>query len=438
MRKSDVPVGASPSAIPVDSPKLNPAPDPPVAPQEPELDWQSIFPSELVEEQAPPSVESLAVRSEEDRERLVILLKGDLKREAFRIQNLRERLSLDPKSSTLHFELGDYYYRHELPNLAEVELLSALESNGKLGEAHKLLADIYRQAGDHSRAVFHARRAYRDLPQDSTVLFLWGWSVRDSGDIEAAIPIAERCVELNPRDARGLALVALLRADEDRFEESRDFAQRAIDVDPDHLRAHLVLGTAKIALGDEVGGEAEFVLHRRLLLLKSAKLLHRNPPLLDWERAAALAHYHQLVGRFDLAAEEIARSFELLPSNPAARVIEARIRVAQGDEVTALVMLESVVNDLPENTQGVRALAELLVSCKDVTKRDYKRAYPMALSLMDKGGSKDFDVLFTLGTSEAHLGLERESKKHLKAALALEPTNENVLSLLAKIDSGEI
>lgn len=407
-------------------------------PPKPFRDWKLVFPSELVQEVAPPKVGELVERAAKDKARLADLLQGDLRREAYRIQNMRERLSLDPGNSVLRFELGDYYYRHELPHLAELELLTALESNGKIGGAHKILADIYRQAGEHGRAIFHGRRAHRDLPMDSTVLFLWGWSVRDSGDIDAAIPIAEYGIEINPMDARVLALLALLRADDERFEDSRDLAKRAIAVDPDHLRAHLILGKAEIALGDEEAGEAEMVLHRRLLLLNSAKLLHRDPPLADWERAAALAHYHQLVGRFDLAAEEITRSHQLLPNNPAARVIESRIHVAQGDEVEAFVLLEGVVAELPENAQGIRALAELLVTCSDETKRDYKRAHPMALGLMDRGGSKDFDVLYTLGVSEAHLGLEREARIHLKAAMALEPTNENVINVLAQLDSGEI
>jgi len=388
-----------------------------------------------VPELPPPPVASLAERAASDRGRLKEILDHDMRADRTRIRNLQRRLSLSPGDVALRFELGEFYYQKELPNLAEVELLTLLEVDEHMGMAHKLLSDIYRQAGEQGRAAWHARRAHRDVPEDSTVMFLWGWTVRDGGDIATATAIAEAGLAINPDDARVLVLLAMLRADEGQYEETVEFAQRGLAIDPDHLRGHAVLGQALSALGREEEGEREMQIHRRLLLLNSAKLLHRYPLLSESERAAALAHYHQLVGRMDLAREELARSFGLEPDNPAAHVIAARIAVSEGDEVGAKATLEAVLARLPDEPRATRALANLLAISKDPALRDPERAIQLAGSLLARGGAGDFEVLFTLGVSEAELGYDLAARRDLKAALEIEPTNPFALAALAELAS---
>jgi tetratricopeptide (TPR) repeat protein len=420
--------GAQNAEKPAEAPKPEPMPEP---------DWTAVFPSELITELAPPDLASLASRLETDEQRLVQILAADLRGESRRVKNLRERLSLKPKDSALLMELGLFYYFNELPNLAEVQFLKALVEDDHLGVAHKLLTDIYRQAGSHARAVYHGRRAHRDLPKDSMVLFLWGWAVRDSGDIDAAIPIAERGEELHQGDPRVLGLLALLRGDEERFEQSRDYAQRAIRADPDHLRAYSILGRALSALGDEQAGEVAMQAHRRILLLQAADLLDRDPPLLEWERAAALANYYHIVGREEQVQEELARSYELLPNNPSARAVDASISIANGDEIGAFAILEGLFEQYPTDLQSARNLANLLVTCRDEQLRDYQRARSLTTALMERGGRSDTGVLLALGTAEAHLGQLREAKRHLRTALAIDPGSDQVQKMLAALESGE-
>ena len=396
--------------------------------------WSTLFRSEWIEEVPPPPVADLSERSADDRARLDQILADDLPEQRAWVKTLRSRISLAPDDVGLRLELGDFYYQHELPNLAEIQFLTLLELDDHQGVAHKLLADTYRQAGDQGRATWHARRAHRELPTDATVMFLWGWTLRDGGDIEVATAVAERGLELNPSDDRVLVLLAMLRADDGRYEDAVELARKGIEANPDHLRGHSVLGQALIALGHEAEGEQQMVLHRRLLLLNSAKLLHRDPPLPDWERAAALAHYHHLVGRLDLAREELVRSDELLPNNPAARVIAARIAVTEGDEDQAFELLEGILAETPDELRATRALANLLVLAKDDERRDYPRALELASGLLGRGGDGDFEVLFTLGVAEAKLGYEIQARRHLKAALRVEPTNPFALDALSSLD----
>ena len=423
---------------PVPEPEVEPAEAAaPAAAAEPaaqEPSWETDFRSEWIQEQAPPPVADLAERAAADRARLDEILRDDLPEDRAWVKTMRQRISLRPDDVALRLELGDYYYQHELPNLAEVQFLTVLELDDHQGVAHKLLADTYRQAGDQGRAAWHARRAHRDLPQDATVMFLWGWTLRDGGDLEVATAIAERGLELDPEDDRVLVLLAMLRADDGLYEEAVELARRGIASNPDHLRGHSVLGQSLIALGREEEGEAEMVLHRRLLLLNSAKLLRRVPPMPEWERAAALAHYHHLVGRLDLAYEELDRSRELLPGNPAARVIEARIAVTEGDEPRAFELLEGVLSEDPAEVRATRALANLLVICEDLERRDEQRALDLAGSLLSRGGEGDFEVHYTLGLASSRLGYEAQARLHLRAALDVEPTNPFALAAFAELE----
>ncbi len=428
--------GAPSSALPADGARaVEAAPDAAQAPPSADPDaWRELFRSELVEELPPPSSASLAARGETDEARLKAILDADMRGDRVYVKNLRGRLSLRPDLVEVRLELGEFYYQSGLPNLAELEFLTLLEADDHQGIAHKLLVDIYRQASDHGRAAWHARRAHRELPEDPTVLFLWGWSLRDAGDLEVATQLAERGLAIDAEDDRVLVLLAMLRADDGRYEEAVDLARRGIAENPDHLRGHLVLGQALLALGQEDEGEQQLQTHRRLLLLNSAKLLNRNPPLEEWERAAALAHYHQLVGRLDLAREELARSEAILPGNPAARVIEARIAVSQGQELVAKELLEAVLVDHPGDSRAARALANLLVIAEDESLRDEQRALELARPLLSKGGDRDYEVLFTLGLAEARLGQTILAKRHLRDALAIEPTNPFALEALAELD----
>jgi tetratricopeptide (TPR) repeat protein len=399
------------------------------------LDWHSIFPSEMVAEEGPPPLDHLdAAALEANRERLDEILKTDLQSDRAWVKTLQRRLSLRPDDVELRFKLAEFYYQKELPNLAELGFLTLLAKDDHFGMAHKLLADIYRQAGNHGRAIWHARRAHRDIPADSTVMFLWGWTLRDAGDIEAAVPIAEAGLEINPDDARVLVLLAMLRADDEDYEAAVELARKGIAIDPDHLRGHSVLGQSLAALGRDDEAAKEMQLHRRLLLLNSAKLLHIDPPLSEPERAAALAHYHQLVGRMDLAREELAYSFELEPDNPAARVIESRIAVQEGDELHAKELLEAVLVKHPGEARATRALANLLATATDESMRDYERAMNMAGGLLGRGGANDFEINYTLGLAEAALGYERAARRHLKVALSIETTNHFVLEALAALE----
>ena len=398
--------------------------------------WRQGFRSEWIEELGPPAVADLAERTAADGERLEAILRDDLPDERGWVRTMRQRISLAPDDVGLRVELGEFYYQSELPNLAEVQLLTALELDDHQGVAHKLLADIYRQGGEQGRAAWHARRAHRDLPHDATVMFLWGWTMRDGGDLEVAAAIAERGLELEPEDDRVLVLLAMLRADDGLYEEAVDLARRGIAANPDHLRGHSVLGQALIALGQEAEGEAEMALHRRLLLLNSAKLLHRDPPMPEWERAAALAHYHHLVGRLDLAHEELERSRGLLPDNPAARVIEARIAVTEEDEARAFELLEGVLAEDPGEVRAIRALANLLVMCADLERRDEQRALDLAGSLLERGGKGDFEVHYTIGLAALRLGHQGPADRHLRAALDVEPTNPFALEALAELEAG--
>lgn len=408
----------------------------------PAPDWRSIYQSELIEALGSPEIASLEERSVKDRERLSAILDSDLKSQRRSVRNMQARLGLRPKDADLRFKLGEFYYRSSLPHLAEIELLTLLSleqgtvPQDVLGTAHKYLTDIYLQSGAQGRAIYHARRAHRDLPGDAAVMFIWAWTLRDGADIETAVAVAEAGVAIDGKNASVLVMLARLRMDEERHGEAVELGRRAAAVNPDHLRVHLVLGQALSAMDKEYEAEAEMEIHRRLLLLNTAKLLDRRPPLEEYERAAALVAYHLHVGHTEQAHAELARSFQLVPNNGPARVMEARLRVAEGAEAEGKRLLEMLLDEQPDQIMARRALISILADAKDPNLRDARAAIEMGTLLLGNGGERDFDVLFSLGLAEASLGLNLAAKRHFVSALGIEPTNSRAKAELEKLSGG--
>lgn len=399
--------------------------------------WQTQWVSAIVAELPPPDDNSFLARAAEDRQRLDQILETDLPIERARVRTLQRRLSLRPNDADVRFELAQFYYLNDLPNLAELELLNLLDLEPEHPVAHKYLADIYLQSGTQGRAIFHARRAHHANPTDAKVLYLWGWTLRDGGDVELAREVADAGLALDPADADLLSLRALVAMDDLDDAAAEAFARRATEADPDHLRAHSLLGLALSSLGHDDEAEAELALHRRLQLLNSAKLLHVDPPLPDWERAAALAAYHMHVGNKEHAEEELARSFELEPNNPAGLTMKARLLVKAGDEAAALGVLDEALAQHPGDRRIERALANLLATAANQALRDPERAVKLATGLLDKGGAADFEVRYSLGVALAALGNEVAARMHLRAALEIEAGNLAAEAALAALEVEE-
>lgn len=400
--------------------------------------WRTAFASSMVPDVPPPTDDSFLARAAEDRQRLDEILDSDLRAERSRVRTLQRRLSLQPNDATLRFQLAEFYYLNDLPNLAELELLNLLELDPEHFVAHKYLADIYLQSGSQGRAIYHARRAHHGNPDDASVMYLWGWTLRDGGDIERAGEVAKTGLEINPNDANVLSLMALLSMDAGDDLAAEAYARRAVNVDPDHIRAHSLLGLALSNLDREDEAEAELLTHRRLQILNSAKLLHVDPPLGEAERAAALSAYHMHVGNLDYAYSELDRSFALEPGNPSALTMKARLLFLKGDERAAIQLLEDALLDHPGDHRIERALASELATSKDEKLRDYDRAAILASGLLSRGGSKDFEVMYTLGLAEAALGYSFQARQHLRTALKIEPGNPLVEAALAELDRVDV
>lgn len=426
------PAPKAPSEPQAAAPAVEPPAQAPPAADDAWLTWQR---SEIVAELPPPEDAGFLERAAEDRQRLEEILDKDLRSQRARVRTLQRRLSLKPNNPELRFQLAEFYYQSGLPNLAELELLNFLELQPQDPVAHKYLADIYLQSGSQGRAIYHARRAHHGNPDDASVLYLWGWTLRDGGDPAASLAVTEAGLAVDPQDADLLTLRALLAVDlgDDRAAEA--FARRAVEANPDHLRAHSQLGLALSALGRYDEAEAELATHRRLQILHSAKLLYANPPLSESERAAALCAYHMHVGNLDHAYEELARSLALEPDNPSGLTMRARLLVKEGDEAQALSVLEDALAKHPGDHRVERALASVLATASDPALRDHERAMELASGLLGRGGSKDFEVLYTLGVSAAALGYESQARTHLRAALKIEAGNPNAEAALAALDA---
>jgi tetratricopeptide (TPR) repeat protein len=167
------------------------------------------------------------------------------------LEAYREALALDPKSSHLHFKLGEMLFYAGQLREAKIHVEESLRI-GESYEAHRLMARLHhstaRQKGRRGTAFYElAAQEYRramalaadsDLPGKSedaamelTKLYL------ALGQTEKAEEVLGVLLAQKPGNALPLLLLAEIRESQGLFNEVEDFLRRALEADPDSLQA---------------------------------------------------------------------------------------------------------------------------------------------------------------------------------------------------------
>jgi len=271
---------------------------------------------------------------------------------------------------------------------AALQLDRALQSDGNSLEVHRELARVLRAAGNLQRCRTHLHRALEFQPDDLVLRYLAGLVALDDGEVQPAIRewrLALQCsnAETVP-DFRALTQLRLAE-----LLHQQRYLTAALELYRSYEQT-----TAAIKPGAEVDHELTTVLQAT-----------------RGSAAEAMSRAYEQLGRFDLAAEELARALKNRAPEPAERTRLVRLLSRAGRHDQALTEALELVEADPSKAalllethrlaghpdKAVDDLAKLVASDPDEVR--YLLAYA--------------EVLGKLGrTTEAERALRRFSRDH--------------------------
>jgi len=156
--------------------------------------------------------------------------------------SILKRLLDPPRIMQAHILLGYIYTTREMYDLAEFELIEAVDIGFDNPQAHSALGFVYFKKKDYKNALEHLKRALELNPKNANARNTLGFILAENGNTEEAIRQIRRALESdenNPAYLDSLGWAYFLRKD---YFNSRRFLTRAFELSPDSkdIKEHLL------------------------------------------------------------------------------------------------------------------------------------------------------------------------------------------------------
>ena len=302
------------------------------------------------------------------------------------IAQFQRALTLQPRASVIHYNLGQAY--RELGEFDRAEEALARSGPNRVAMADPLMHELTTLAigalphldRGHAAAregrLADAESAYRQaVAADATNVraheSLATLLVR-RGDPEGAIEHFGVAVRLDPENAQAQSDLGLLLAELGRNDRALEHLGRAVELDPGNGEARLGLG----AVLAQTGSFEEAVVE--LLAALGQVPESRRTPRLHFGLAEALVR----TGRLEEAVPHYARARELDPGQSLAWLREATVLMGLGRFADARATLDERLRVDSTDGRAAHSLARLLAGAPDRTLRDGPRAMAIAGALL--------------------------------------------------------
>ncbi len=228
------------------------------------------------------------------------------------------------------------------------EALQAVDAVDAQGSFHTPVLLIRGQALYHLGHLAEAEAAFRQIadqqPQNADAHRWLGAIYYDLGAMRAAIDELNVVARLEPDDYRPFRLSALIQKDFEQFVEAAAAYRGALDRNPpDDVRAEIAL-----ELGEVYSRLFE---HDRAL-----EVLADAPPTA--EAFALRAECLWSVGRLDEAREALAQGRRIDPEHRDLDVVEAQLKIDDGQPEAAIALLEPVLRRDPHDFRARYQIAQ--------------------------------------------------------------------------------
>ena len=263
------------------------------------------------------------------------------------------------------------------------------------------------------RALTSAERACELDPTLEWAHRLRGHALWGIGRPDDAAAAMRRALELDPAELEALASVAWVLSNASEEDDARRAADRAVELFPEEGSAWFAKGWVEQAFGRWEA--AEPALRRAVELQPDESMWHNN---LGWLLLQTGRERESLV--------HFRRALKLQPTNRYAKVNTATARAILGESDEAarlrrevqeadLARLREALTDDPDDAAAHQAIAKLHDALG--RRREALVAFRRAAELAPDRA----DVLLELASHEADLGLLEDARRHLDAAVAIEP-----------------
>jgi len=198
------------------------------------------------------------------------------------------------------------------------------------------LAEGYRAAGDHGKAVSFFEEAARRAPASEIVWLQLGTAWMESAQWLKAEIALRRAMALRPEDAAVLALLGWVLWQQDKASEARIMLESTVKADPDLGDARNYLGSLLMATGNAPAAEREF-----------REAVRINPAIAEYR--AKLAALLATRGQIAEAVYQVKAALESDPTLAAARLLLGQLLLTSGDAPGGIRELEAAIRLKPDS-----------------------------------------------------------------------------------------
>ena len=224
-------------------------------------------------------------------------------------------------------------------------LKKVIRMNPNIAHAHKDLAIIYLNKRLFDYAEDEFKTAMKLAPNDFEIIFEYGnylYSV--SKNTEAEQYYAE-AIELEPKNILALVFMALNKLILNQLDEAYNYVMKAVEIEPDHEYVQFCAGRILYAKG-------EYEEAKRYLV----RAVETNP---DIETMNTLALTYFKLEDYTQALNVFASINKKSPKSISVLMDIARCYEALGENDSALVHLNKVVDIFPENEEAQEMIRKL-------------------------------------------------------------------------------
>jgi tetratricopeptide (TPR) repeat protein len=361
------------------------------------------------------------------------------------IRALRSCIDQRPEWAKAHFLLGSALALSGERTAARTELARALEIDGTMIEARRLLTDVHAALGEHEYAVEEGRRYLKERPEDVPVRLRVAQSlvnldrtdealaevqsVEDSkrnaevnyatariymrkGDLDTAREFLEKALKDQPNHPEILGSLLTIDSSQGRIAESSSRVKAVLAEKPDDANLQQLAGRMAAMEGRNADAEAAF-----------KKAIELDPKLMSSYRL--LAQFYARTGRTGETIATYENALAVNPNQPQIHHFLGVLYEYNGDKDKAVEHYEAAIRAEPNLGEAKNNLAYLFAERKQNLDRALDLAQEAKALMPDDPNTAD-----TLGWVLYQRGVPSAAIGYLKEAVAATRTGDQNLGLI--------
>jgi tetratricopeptide (TPR) repeat protein len=259
------------------------------------------------------------------------------------IEAYRAALAAAPANTAVRHNLGIALYKAARFEDAASELASVTASAPDNLQARYLEADCYLRLGKPTMVIGLLEPLESKRPDDLALAYLLGLAYLQQERLADGQRLIDRILRNGDSAEARLMMGVARRGVQDLAGAVADLA-KAVVLNPDLPGVHSLYGQALLETGDRDKARVEL-----------EQALTRDP--LDFDANLLVGVMLKDEAEYARAMTHFTRALGVRPGNPAVRYQIATVHISQGDNVTALPLLEAIVKDAPKFLEAHVSLA---------------------------------------------------------------------------------